>query len=152
VVTNPPTPPFTKEGKFLFHFALGERWPHRSSKKSFYGSRVADTDTVTLFLRGPGIRDGSFVAFLEGTDIEMESGEILQWEVQFSRRPQVNCLDILVTLITEVDPIGLLSLGIEIVKRSQLLIIAEGADHPIDSPLISTIGTEEKSFSNLFFQ
>ena len=113
---------------------------------------LRDTDTVTLFLGCPGIWDGSFVAFLGGTDIEMESGEVLQGEVQFPQRPQVNGLDILVTLITEVDPIGLLSLGIEIVKRPQLLIIAEGADHPIDSPLISTIGTEEKSFPNLFFQ
>jgi hypothetical protein len=106
---------------------------------------------VTLFLGCPGIGDGPFVAFLGGTDIEMEGGKILQQRVGDFNRSQVNGLDILVTLITEVDPIGLLSLSIKIVERLLFVVIAERADHPIRSPLISAIGAEEKSFSNLFF-
>jgi hypothetical protein len=102
-------------------------------------------------LAGPGIGDGSLVAFLGGTDIEMESGEVLQREVQFSQRPQVNGLDILVTLVTEINPISILSFSIKIVERLLFVVIAERADHPIRSPLISAIGAEEKSFSNLFF-
>ena len=38
---------------------------------------LRDTDTVTLFLRGPGVGDGSLIASLGGRDIEMEGGEVL---------------------------------------------------------------------------
>ena len=41
---------------------------------------------------------------------------------------------------------------IKIVERLLFVVIAKRADHPIRSPLISAIGAEEKSFSNLFFQ
>ena len=38
---------------------------------------LRDTDTVTLFLRGPGVGDRSFIAFLGGHDIEMKGRKVL---------------------------------------------------------------------------
>jgi hypothetical protein len=81
----------------------------------------------------------------------MESGEVFQQRVGDFNRSQVNRFDVLMTLVTEINPINILSLCIKILKRFLLLIVAERADHPIRSPLISAIGAEEKSFSNLFF-
>ena len=82
----------------------------------------------------------------------MEGGEILQGRVCFSDGPQINGLDVLVTLIAKVNTIGFLSLCTKIVKRLLVFIVAEGADHSVDSPLISAMRTEEESFSHFFLQ
>ena len=76
----------------------------------------------------------------------MEGGEVLQTGVWLLNLPQINRFDILVTFIAEIDAIGFLSLCIEIVKRFLFFVVAERADQPIDSPLISAKGAEKIFF------
>jgi hypothetical protein len=101
---------------------------------------------------GPGVGDCSLVAFLGGDHIEMEGGKIFQGRVCFSNRPQIDRLDILMTLIAKVDAIVFFSFGGEVVKGFLIFVVAERADNPIGLPLIPTIRTEKKSFPNLLFQ
>ena len=82
----------------------------------------------------------------------MEGGEIFQRKVRWFDLSQIDCFYILVAFVAEIDSIGLLTFGVKVVKRFLLVIITEGTHQPIDSPLIPTIGTEEESFANLFFQ
>lgn len=82
----------------------------------------------------------------------MESGKVFQGRVYFSNHPQIDRLDILMTLIAKVNAIVLLSFGGEVVKGFLIFVVAERADNPIGLPLIPTIRTEEKSFPYLLFQ
>jgi hypothetical protein len=82
----------------------------------------------------------------------MEGGKIFEARVYFSNRPQVDCLDILMTLIAKVNAIVFLPFGGEVVKGFLIFVVAERADNPIGLPLIPTIRTEEKSFPYLLSQ
>jgi hypothetical protein len=108
--------------------------------------------TENGFLANPGVRDGSFIAFLGSHDIEMKGGEVFQKEVCFSDGSQVNRFDVLMTLIAKVDAMRFFFFSIKKLKRFLIPVVAEGADHSVDSPLISAMRTEEVSFSNLLLQ
>jgi len=82
----------------------------------------------------------------------MEGGEILQGRVCFSEDSQINRLDVLMALIAKVDAMRFFFLSIKKMKRFVIPIVAEGADHSVDSPLISAMRTEEESFSHVFPQ
>jgi hypothetical protein len=56
------------------------------------------------------------------------------------------------TLIAKVDPMSFFFFSIKKLKRFLIPIVAEGADHSINSPLIPAIRTEEESFSHFFLE
>jgi hypothetical protein len=133
--------------------------PFTSTKLYLYPICLLKTSSYDLirkrgvtFLRGPGVRQRSLVAFLGSDHIEMEGGKVYQGRVYFSNRPQIDRLDVLVTLIAEVNAISFLPFGGEVMKRFLIFIVTERAKNPIGLPLIPTIGTDEKSFPHLLFQ
>jgi hypothetical protein len=56
------------------------------------------------------------------------------------------------TFLAEVDAMGLLSLCEKIMERFLIFVIAERTKYSIDSPLITTIGTEEIPLAYFLFQ
>jgi hypothetical protein len=107
---------------------------------------------ISHVLSSPGVGGGAFVAFLSGQEVEVEGGEIFQDRIDELNVSCVNRLNVLMAFVAGVNPIGFLTLCIEIVRGVLFFITAEGAEKPVDSPLVSAKRTEEKSFSLCFLK
>jgi hypothetical protein len=89
---------------------------------------------------------------LDGYDIEMEGREIFQGRIGCFEISVIDRLDIVMTLIAEIDTAGLFSLTIKILQGSLLLVAAGSAGQPIDPPLIPAIGAKGITHSPFSFQ
>ena len=94
--------------------------------------------------RDPKIRHGMMIAFLGGEKIEMEGGEVFQGRFEDLRDSKIDGFDELVTLIAEVNAMGLLSLTGKIAEGARLRVPAIGTSQPFQAPLKIAEGTEEK--------
>jgi hypothetical protein len=108
---------------------------------------------VNFFLLvSPGVGDRSFIASFGGHDIEMKGGKIFKKEVCFSDGSQIDGFDILMTLFAKVDAMSFFFFSVKKLQRFLVPVVAERADHSINAPLISAMGTEKESFSHFFLQ
>jgi len=62
----------------------------------------------------PGVGNSSLIPLLDGYDIEMERGDILQGRIGCFKISGIDRLDIVMAFIAEIDTAGLFSLTIKI--------------------------------------
>jgi len=85
------------------------------------------------------------IAFLGGEKIEMEGGEVFQGRFEDLRDSKIDGFDVLMTLVAEVNAMGLLPLTGKVAERAWIRVTAIGTSQPFQAPLKIAEGTEEKT-------